>query len=43
VLRDHVGDWFELEGDSPYMLLVANVKPERRVPVPAEADALWGI
>jgi len=43
VLRDHVGDWFELDGDSPYMLLVANVKPERRVPVPAEADGLWGI
>ncbi len=43
VLREHVADWFELDGDSPYMLLVAEVKPERRLPVPAEAEALWGI
>jgi carbamoyltransferase len=43
VLREHVGDWFELDVDSPYMLLVANVKRERRVPLPAGADALWGI
>ena len=25
VLREHVGEWFELDGDSPYMLLVADV------------------
>ncbi len=43
VLREHVAEWFELDGDSPYMLLVADVKPERRLPVPAEAEALWGI
>jgi carbamoyltransferase len=43
VLREHVGEWFELDGDSPYMLLVANVNAERRVPVPAEAERLWGI
>ena len=43
VLREHVGEWFELDADSPYMLLVADVKRERRVPVAAEADALWGI
>ena len=43
VLREHVGEWFELDGDSPYMLLVADVRKERRLPVPAEAEALWGI
>ena len=26
VLREHVADWFELDGDSPYMLLVADVQ-----------------
>lgn len=43
VLRDHVGEWFELDGDSPYMLLVADVHRDRRIPVPDEARALWGI
>ncbi len=26
VLREHVAEWFELDGDSPYMLLVADVQ-----------------
>ena len=26
VLRQHISEWFELDADSPYMLLVANVK-----------------
>src|SRR5204863_5170978 len=43
VLRERVADWFELDGDSPYMLLVADVLQSRRLPVPDEADALWGI
>ncbi|HEX6163851.1 MAG TPA: carbamoyltransferase [Vicinamibacterales bacterium] len=43
VLREHVADWFELDGESPYMLLVADVKKDRRIPVPAEAEKLWGI
>jgi len=30
VLRERVSDWFELDGDSPYMLLVADVKAQRR-------------
>lgn len=29
VLRERVGEWFELEADSPYMLLVAPVKAQR--------------
>jgi carbamoyltransferase len=43
VLREHVVDWFELDGDSPYMLLVADVLPSRRVAAPAHAGDLWGI
>lgn len=42
VLREHVADWFELENESPYMLLVANVAPRRRVPAPAGSEGLWG-
>ena len=43
VLREHVADWFELDGDSPYMLLVADVQRSRRLPVSDQARALWGI
>jgi carbamoyltransferase len=43
VLREHVADWFALDGDSPYMLLVADVTNERRLPVPPDAEKLWGI
>ena len=41
VLREHVADWFELDGDSPYMLLVAPVKESRRIAT--ETDGLSGI
>ena len=43
VLRSDAADWFDLEGDSPYMLLVADVKPERRRPLTAAEQALSGI
>jgi len=43
VLREHVGEWFELDADSPYMLLVAGVQETRRLPVADETKALWGI
>ena len=43
VLREHVSEWFEMNTDSPYMLLVADVQPSKRLPVPSEADTLWGI
>jgi carbamoyltransferase len=43
VLREQVADWFELDTDSPYMLLVADVaESQRRKITPAE-EALWGI
>jgi carbamoyltransferase len=43
VLREHVSEYFELDRDSPYMLLVADVVKERRVPMPESARDLWGI
>lgn len=43
ILREHVADWFGLDYDSPYMLLVADVNPQRRKPVTVEQESLWGI
>jgi carbamoyltransferase len=43
VLRGHVHEWFELAVDSPYMLLVAPVKQEKRIPLPPAAATLTGI
>jgi carbamoyltransferase len=43
VLREDVADWFELDCDSPYMLLVADVRKERRRAMTAEENARFGI
>ena len=43
VLRERVSDYFELDTDSPYMLLVAPVKKERCIPLTASQHELWGI
>jgi carbamoyltransferase len=43
VLRERVGDYFELETDSPYMLLVAPVLEKRRIPMTTAQRGLWGI
>ena len=43
VLREHVADWFELDTDSPYMLLVADVPESRRRHMSEEERALFGI
>jgi carbamoyltransferase len=43
VLREDVADWFELDTDSPYMLLVADIVSSRRRKITAEEEALWGI
>jgi carbamoyltransferase len=43
VLREDIADWFELDGDSPYMLLVADVVPSRRRVMTADEQALFGI
>jgi carbamoyltransferase len=43
VLRERVADWFEIDRDSPYMLLVAGVTPERRRAMTEDEKKLWGI
>jgi carbamoyltransferase len=43
VLRERLQDYFELDCDSPYMLLVAPVKRERQIPMKPEERGLWGI
>jgi carbamoyltransferase len=43
VLREHVADWFDLNTDSPYMLLVADVAKNRRRDMSPEEETLWGI
>ena len=43
VLREDVNKWFELDNESPYMLLVADVKPEIRREMTEEERALFGI
>jgi carbamoyltransferase len=43
VLRERVSDYFELDVDSPYMLLVAPVVENRRTRLTKEQESLWGI
>ena len=40
---DDVSDYFEIDRSSPYMLLVAYVRPERRRKMTEEEERLWGI
>jgi carbamoyltransferase len=43
VLREEAVKWFTFASDSPYMLLCADVVPEKRRAMTAEENALWGI
>jgi len=43
VLVEHVADWFETSHDSPYMLLVANVRKERCRWMTSTEENLWGL
>ena len=43
VLKERASDFFEMDCESPYMLLVAPVKEERRVKATDEERELWGI
>ncbi len=43
ILAEDVGDWFELDRSSPYMLQVANVAAARRRSMSDEEEALFGI
>jgi carbamoyltransferase len=43
VLYEKVGEYFEIDSESPYMLLVADVKKERRRMMTNDEEKLWGI
>jgi len=43
VLREKVAEWFELDADSPYMLMVADVARDKRRTMTAEEEGLFGI
>ena len=43
VLREDMADWFELDYDSPYMLLVDYVKKDKRIEMTKEEESLFGI
>ena len=43
VLREDLSDWFEINCDSPYMLLVADINKSRRIEMTTEDKKLFGI
>jgi len=43
ILRENVNDWFNHNDDSPYMLMVADVKKEKRRVMTIEEEKLFGI
>ncbi|CAN6135149.1 COG2192 Predicted carbamoyl transferase, NodU family [Methylophilaceae bacterium] len=43
ILREDVADWFEINTDSPYMLLVADVKKEKQLAMTETEKQLFGI
>ena len=43
ILREDLSEWFELDIDSPYMLLVSEVKKEKQIKMSKEDEKLFGI
>src|SRR5262249_41559270 len=43
VLREHVSDWFDIDVDTPYMLMVAPVRERHRREMTREEQQLFGI
>lgn len=43
VLSEHLNEWFDINTDSPYMLLVADVAQSKKQEMTAEQEALFGI
>ena len=43
VLREDVNEWFELNNDSPYMLLVSNIQKDKQIKMKKDEEKLFGI
>ena len=43
VLKEYLSDWFSIDVDSPYMLLVANINTEKKIDMTDSEKKLFGI
>ena len=43
ILREDLSEWFDINSDSPYMLLVANIKPNKKIEMNTKQKKLFGI
>ncbi len=43
ILRENLNEWFDINSDSPYMLLVAEVKKKLQIPIDEKNKKLFGI
>lgn len=43
ILEEFVEDWFDLNGTSPYMLAVADIRDEHKSPLPKNYQDLYGV
>jgi carbamoyltransferase len=43
ILREDLSEWFEMNVDSPYMLLVANINPNKQIKMNDEQKKFFGI
>ena len=43
VLREDLSNWFDMNVDSPYMLLVSNINPQKKIEMNNEQKKLFGI
>ncbi len=43
ILKEDVSKWFDIDVDSPYMLLVANINPDKKIEMTEEQKKLFGI
>ena len=43
ILREDLSNWFDINVDSPYMLMVANIKKNKTIPMNDEEKKLFGI
>ncbi len=43
ILKENVSEWFEMESISPYMLLVSNINPKKKIEATKEQNELFGI
>ena len=43
ILRENLSDWFDINVDSPYMLLVANINSKKKIEMTEEQKKLFGI